>query len=98
MRIFIGNIPFETQDAELRALFELCGAVADFAIVRDRGTRKSKGYGFAVMPDARQAWKAIAALNGRTLGGRVLIVDEARERPAPRYAPRQGRLDAIASR
>jgi len=87
MNIFVGNLAFTTTDEELRALFEAYGSVETVRIMTDRDTGRSRGFGFVEMPDDPAGERAIEALNGTSLGGRVLTVNEARprqERGAPR--------------
>jgi len=80
MRIYVGNLPFSTNEQELRSLFEQHGAVTSASVVSDRDTGRSRGFGFVEMADAAQANAAIAALNGFSIGGRALVVNEARPR------------------
>ena len=80
MNIYVGNLSFETGDAELRAAFEAHGEVTSASVITDRETGRSRGFGFVEMPSAEQAKAAIAALNGTDLGGRTLNVNEARPR------------------
>ena len=87
MNIFVGNLAFTTTEEELRALFEAYGSVETVRILTDRDTGRSRGFGFVEMPDDPAGERAIEALNGTSLGGRVLTVNEARprqERGAPR--------------
>ena len=77
-RIFVGNFSFGMTEEELRALFEPFGKVDSVALVTDRGTGRSRGFGFVEMGDTAEADKAIAALNGKDSGGRPLTVNEAR--------------------
>lgn len=79
-RIYVGNLPFSTTDADLRQLFEQHGAVGGAQVVMDRETGRSRGFGFVEMNDAGQASAAINALNGFALSGRPLVVNEARPR------------------
>ncbi|MEM1167142.1 MAG: RNA-binding protein [Planctomycetota bacterium] len=79
MRIYVGNLPFSTNDAELSEIFGEFGHVADSSIVMDRETGRSRGFGFVEMDDS-DAEKAIEALNGQNHGGRTLVVNQARER------------------
>ena len=79
MRLYVGNLPFETTEADLQDLFSQHGEVADTAIVMDRETGRSRGFGFVEM-DAGAADEAIQALDGRDMDGRALRVNEARER------------------
>lgn len=85
-RIYCGNLPFSTNDDELRGMFEDFGNVNDASIVSDRETGRSRGFGFVDM-DADGAAKAIEALDGKDYKGRNLKVNEARpreERPPQR--------------
>jgi RNA recognition motif-containing protein len=75
--IFVGNLDFAATEDEVRALFEDFGAVERAAIVRDRDTGRSRGFGFVEMTVNSEADSAIAALNGRELNGRALKVNEA---------------------
>ena len=76
--IYVGNLPHSTTEAELRSLFEAHGAVDKVTLVTDRGTGRSRGFGFVEMTDAGAGDKAIAALNGTELGGRALTINEAK--------------------
>lgn len=92
-RIYCGNLPFSTNDAELRGLFESFGSVDDASIVSDRETGRSRGFGFVEMP-ADGAAAAIEALDGKDYKGRNLKVNEARpreERPPQRNNNRNRR-------
>jgi RNA recognition motif-containing protein len=80
MRIFVGNLAWATTEAELGELFEPYGAVEHVSIFMDRETGRSRGFGFVEMPNAIQARTAMAMLNGTSLGGRTLTVNEARPR------------------
>jgi RNA recognition motif-containing protein len=83
--IFVGNLNFNTSEADLRQLFEPYGPVDRISIMTDRDTGRSRGFGFVEMTNAEDGEKAIAALNGSQLGGRTLNVNEARpkaERPS----------------
>ena len=85
-RIYCGNLPFSTNDDELRGMFEEFGSVNDASIVSDRETGRSRGFGFVDM-DADGAARAIEALDGMDYKGRNLQVNEARpreERPPQR--------------
>ena len=76
--IFVGNLDFNTGEDELRQLFEQYGPVDRVAIMTDRDTGRSRGFGFVEMTNTEDGEKAIAALNGAQLGGRTLNVNEAR--------------------
>jgi RNA recognition motif-containing protein len=87
-KLFVGNIPHSTTEAELRTLFEPHGAVEQVSIVTDRDTGRSRGFAFVEMTDSGEAEKAIAALNGKDLGGRALNVNEARPKTERSSGPR----------
>ena len=80
MDIYVGNLPYQTTEAELEALFAEHGAVSKVKIVVDFATNRSKGFGFVTMDDPAQRQAAVNALNGFQLGGRPLKVNEAQPR------------------
>ncbi|MDH7488615.1 MAG: RNA-binding protein [Anaerolineae bacterium] len=80
MNIYVGNLARETTEAELRQAFEAFGQVTSAAIIKDKYSGESRGFGFVEMPNAAEAQAAIAGLNGKELGGRTLNVNEARPR------------------
>ncbi|MEN9281424.1 MAG: hypothetical protein RL594_359 [Bacteroidota bacterium] len=80
MNIYVGNLPYSMDDNELRASFAEFGAVQSASVVKDKFTGRSRGFGFVEMPDAAAGNQAIEAMNGRNLGGRPLVVNEARPR------------------
>jgi RNA recognition motif. (a.k.a. RRM, RBD, or RNP domain) len=80
LKIYVGNLNPTTDDALLRQTFTSHGEVSTASIVRDRETQTSRGFGFIEMPGAPEAQAAIAALNGSTLDGKLLVVNEARAR------------------
>src|SRR5215471_14127897 len=85
MSLFVGNMSFHTTEADLTALFQPFGQVGRIRIVTDRETGRARGFAFVEMPNDAEAAKAIAALDGKEMGGRNLKVNEARpkgERPA----------------
>ena len=81
-KIYVGNLPFSTTEAELRRLFEQHGAVDSVNVITDRETGRPRGFGFVEMSDANCASTAIQALDGRSVDGRALRVNEATERGA----------------
>ena len=89
MNIFVENLAFTTTDQELRACFEAYGTVDTVRIMTDRDTGRARGFGFVEMPNAMEASAAIAGLDGTSLGGRALTVNEARQREERR--PRDDR-------
>jgi len=76
--IFAGNLSFQTSESELRGLFEPFGQVGRVHMAMDRETGRARGFGFVEMNNDDEAKKAIAALDGKELGGRKLKVNEAR--------------------
>ncbi|MCO6449794.1 MAG: RNA-binding protein [Caldilineales bacterium] len=80
MNIYVGNLAWATTEQKLRATFENYGAVSSAAIITDKHTGRSRGFGFVEMPSADEAQAAIKALNGADLDGRPLTVNEARPR------------------
>jgi RNA recognition motif-containing protein len=90
LKIYVGNLSYDTNDNELAAAFEPYGQVASAQVIVDRLTGRSRGFGFVEMPNDSEAKAAIAALNGSMLQGRSLNVNEARERTDRRPEPRGG--------
>lgn len=80
MNIYVGNLPYSTGDTELRQMFEEFGAVDSASVVKDKFTGRSRGFGFVEMPDGDGGNRAIESMNGRAMGGRNLVVNEARPR------------------
>jgi cold-inducible RNA-binding protein len=79
-RIYVGNLAYQTSEEGLQSAFSAFGAVSNVAIVRDRETGQSRGFGFVQMDDDAQASAAIDALNGTQVDGRTITVNEARPR------------------
>jgi RNA recognition motif-containing protein len=90
VNIFVGNLAFTTTEQTLRQLFEPYGAVDTVRIMTDRETGRARGFGFVEMPDTTEAQTAIDGLQGTTLGGRTLNINEARPREE-RGGPRRPR-------
>ena len=80
MNIYVDNLSYGLSDNDLQQLFAEHGSVASAKIIQDRETGRSKGFGFVEMPDDGDAQKAIEALNGQSVDGRNLTVNEARPR------------------
>lgn len=78
-KIYVGNLPWSTTEADLRDLFSRYGDVHSAAVITDRETGRSRGFGFVEL-DGNDADNAIAELDGRDFGGRSLRVNEAREK------------------
>jgi cold-inducible RNA-binding protein len=90
-KLYIGNLSYNTNDESLRAAFQQAGTVVSVAVIMDKMTGRSRGFGFVEMEDA-DSDKAIDMWNGKDLDGRELVVNEARpleDRPRrddrPRY-------------
>lgn len=79
--LFVGNMSFQTTESELQALFEPFGEVTRVQVMTDRDTGRARGFAFVEMANDEDAAKAIAALNGKEVGGRTLNVNEARPKP-----------------
>ena len=79
-KIFVGNLSFNTTSADLETLFSEVGHCESAAVITDRATGRSRGFGFVEMSSAAEAQQAIETLNGREVQGRTLNVSEAKER------------------
>ncbi len=85
MNIYAGNLLRNLSEDELRQVFESYGTVQTAAIIKDKISGESRGFGFVEMPNADEATKAITGLNGRDFKGRAMTVNEAKPRTdAPR--------------
>ena len=80
MKLFVGNLSFQTTENDLQDLFEPHGKVTEVALMTDRATGRSRGFAFVSMADTTEANAAVAALNGKEVQGRTLTVNEARSR------------------
>ncbi len=87
MKIYVGNLSYEVTEEDLKQSFEQFGQVESVAIITDKFTGKSKGFGFVEMASKAEGQSAIEGLNGKELKGRTLNVNEAR----PRTESRGGR-------
>ena len=84
MKLYVGNLSYQTTEADLRQTFGQYGTVNSIDVIMDRNTGRSKGFAFIEMSNRNEANDAIQALNGATLGDRTLAVNEAKpkeERP-----------------
>ena len=79
--IYVGNLSYQTTEAELEAAFGAFGAVDKVSLGRDRDTGQPRGFAFVEMADSNAAAKAIEGLNGQEMKGRALTVNEARPKP-----------------
>jgi len=77
-KLFVGSLPWSTNDDFLKSKFEAFGTVLSAKIVKDRQTGRSKGFGFVEMENPGEAEQAIQALNGAEINGRKIIVSEAK--------------------
>ena len=80
INIYVGNLPYNTTDAELEEVFAPFGSVAKAKVIMDRETGRSRGFGFVEMDNDDEGKAAIEALNGSDMDGRDLTVNEARPR------------------
>ena len=87
-KLYVGNLPYQTTEADLQTLFETTGQVASINVVRDRATGQARGFAFVEMSDSEGAQRAIKELDRHSYGGRNLTVNEARpmEARGPRGA------------
>ena len=77
-KLYVGSLPYSTTEQQLHDLFAQYGSVQSAKVITDRYTGQSRGFGFVEMATGEEAQKAIAALNGSNMGGRTLVVNEAR--------------------
>jgi RNA recognition motif-containing protein len=77
-KLYVGNLSYETGDAELETLFAPYGTVQSVQVIMDRDTGRSKGFGFVEMGSDAEAQAAVAGLSGKQVGGRSLTVNEAK--------------------
>src|SRR4051812_21048554 len=79
-KLYVGNLSFQTNEQDLREAFSATGTVTDVAIVQDRETHRSRGFGFVTMSTPEEAQAAINQFHGKDFDGRNLTVNEARPR------------------
>jgi len=89
-KLFVGSLSFNTTEDALRDLFSQAGTVESVAIIVDRNTGRSKGFGFVEMSSSEEAEKAKEMFNGKELDGRTIMVDEARPMEKKPFRPRGG--------
>jgi RNA recognition motif-containing protein len=77
-KLYVGNLPYQTTESDLQALFEAAGQVSTITIVRDRATGQARGFAFVEMNDTEGAQRAISELDKYQYGGRSLTVNEAK--------------------
>ena len=80
MKLYVGNLSFQTSSDDLQQLFAKAGTVESASVVEDRETGRSRGFGFVEMSSKEEGQKAIEQFNGQELGGRALNVNEAKPR------------------
>jgi len=80
MKLYVGNLSFQTSNDDLKQLFSQAGTVESATIVEDRDTGRSRGFGFVEMSSKEEGEAAIAQFNGQEFAGRALTVNEARPR------------------
>ena len=80
MKIFVGNLSFDTSDSDLQTAFAVYGTVSSAQAITDRDTGRGRGFGFVEMASQAEAQAAMNGLNGSQLGGRTLNVNEAKPR------------------
>jgi len=77
-KLYVGNLSYDINKSDLEQMFAAHGTVASAQVITDRETQRSKGFGFVEMGSEQEAQAAIAALNGKSIDGRALTVNEAR--------------------
>ena len=87
-KLYVGNLPYSFRDGDLEQTFSAFGAVQSAKVMMERDTGRSKGFGFVEMGSDAEAQAAIAGMNGQSLGGRSITVNEAR--PMEARPPRTG--------
>ncbi|MGV3725761.1 RNA recognition motif domain-containing protein [Hydrogenophaga sp.] len=87
-KLYVGNLPYTVRDEDLQQAFSAYGSVNSAKVMMERETGRSKGFGFVEMGSDAEAQSAIEGMNGQSLGGRSLVVNEAR--PMEARPPRTG--------
>ena len=87
-KLYVGNLPYSVRDGDLEQAFGQFGSVASAKVMMERDTGRSKGFGFVEMGSDEEAQSAINGMNGQPLGGRSVVVNEAR--PMEERPPRSG--------
>lgn len=87
-KLYVGNLPYSVRDGDLEQAFSAYGQVASAKVMMERDTGRSKGFGFVEMGSDSEAQAAIAGMHGQSMGGRSLVVNEAR--PMEPRPPRSG--------
>src|SRR3954469_21079989 len=87
-KLYVGNLPYQVRDSDLEQAFGQFGRVTSAKVMMDRETGRSKGFGFVEMGSDAEAQSAVTGMNGQSLGGRSIVVNEAR--PMENRPPRSG--------
>ena len=87
-KLYVGNLPYSYRDSDMEQAFSQYGTVSSAKVMMERDTGRSKGFGFVEMSNDAEAQAAIAGMNGQQIGGRGLVVNEAR--PMESRPPRTG--------
>jgi len=87
-KLYVGNLPYSYRDSDMEQAFSQFGSVSSAKVMMERDTGRSKGFGFVEMGNDAEAQAAIAGMNGQQVGGRGLVVNEAR--PMEARPPRSG--------
>jgi RNA recognition motif-containing protein len=80
MKLYVGNLAFQTSSEDLQTLFAQAGTVESVSLIEDRETGRSRGFGFVEMSTSEEGAAAISKFNGQEVGGRALNVNEAKPR------------------
>jgi RNA recognition motif-containing protein len=99
-KLYVGNLPYSYRDSDMEQAFAQFGTVTSAKVMMERDTGRSKGFGFVEMGSPAEAQAAIAGMNGQQIGGRGLVVNEARPMEPRRQAgclssPRGGRFSTL---
>ena len=87
-KLYVGNLPYSFRDDDMHQAFSAFGSITSARVMMERDTGRSKGFGFVEMANDAEAQAAIAGMNGHSVGGRALVVNEAR--PMEARPPRTG--------
>ena len=88
--LYVGNLAFSTTEEQIREMFQPYGAIEKVTVVRDQDSGQPRGFAFVEMASDEDAGKALTAVNGSSVGGRALIVNEARPKTERGGSPRGG--------
>ncbi len=91
MKLYVGGLPYSTNDQDLEQLFAEFGKVVSASVIKDKFSGQSKGFGFVEMDDLKEAQNAIKAMDGKEIGGRSIVVNQARPKEERRPNSEGGR-------